>query len=99
MMAFGCDARGGTKTIELGTGHTTYSSASSKPTLGTSIGTGPSPTPSAGGGPGEGVLYGKFQRGFYRGRLGRIRHERSNVRIYLGFTQSQRIGVIIACSL
>ncbi len=64
-MAFGCDTSGGTKTIELGTGHTTYSSASSKPTLGTSTGTGPLPTPSAGGGPGEGVLYGKFRRGFY----------------------------------
>ncbi len=61
-MAFGCDTSGGTKTIELGPGLTTYSSASSKPTLGTSVGTGTSPIPSAGGGPGEGVLYGKFQR-------------------------------------
>ena len=60
-MSFGCDTRGGTKTIELSPGLTSFSSSSSKPTLGTSAGTGTEPSASSDGHPpGQGVLYGKF---------------------------------------
>ncbi len=81
-MSFGCDTKGGIKTIELGPSLTS-SSSSSQPTLRTSAGTGTGTGPSAspnGEPPGQGVIYGKFQRGSNSDRLGRIRHERSNVR-------------------